>query len=300
VKFGISVYSWEPFSYTPRIYEDLAVEAERLGYDSYLTTDHFLRPHATGHVEIKQHSTIEAWTLLSYVAAKTTTIKIGTCISPIPIRKPQVLAKIVASLDCLSGGRVILGAGPGRDQREFEGYGDVGWKSASERIERTREGLEIIRRLWTEDTVTYDGKYYKTDNLILEPKPIQKPGPPIWLGGHHDKMLSLVAEQGDGWILGRLLYGSIEEYGTAYRKIKADMQSAGRTRPLLPALQGWFIAPGVPFTIGPYIGEIDKAAKIIEGYRNEGCEYMSLLFYPLDEFKGMMRDFARDIVPSFS
>ena len=297
LKFGICTYNWEPFSYTPKIYEDLAQEAEGLGYDSFFVTDHFLRPHAPKEIKISQNATLEAWTLLSYVAAKTRTIKLGTAVTPMPLRKPELLAKMVATVDVLSEGRVILGVGAGWDQPEFEAYGK--WYPAGERVDRTREGIELVKKLWTEDVVDYSGKFYSAKGVVCEPKPVQKGGPPVWLGAIHDKMLKLTGDLADGWFPGRAVGATEEHYAYAVPKIKEEMKAAGRNKRLKLSLMGYFVEPQASLAL-PAIGRIDKAAEFIQQYKDLGCEYIAVMFFPVDNFKPMMRSFAKDVVPSFS
>lgn len=297
LKFGICTLNWEPFAYRPKIYEEIAVEAEGLGYDSFFVTDHFLRPHAPNNIKISQNATIEAWTLLSNLAAKTTSIKLGTAVTPMPLRKPEILAKMVASVDILSEGRVILGVGAGWDHAEFEAYGQ--WYPSGERVERTKEGIELVKKLWTESSVNYDGKYYKAKDVICEPKPVQKGGPPIWLGAIHDRMLKLTADLADGWFPGRAVDATAEYYAQAVPKIKEEARSAGRKEPITLGLMGYFVEPTSQNAL-PAIGSIDKAAELIQEYKDHGCEYIAAMFFPVEKFQQMMRSFAKDIVPSFS
>jgi probable F420-dependent oxidoreductase len=296
LKFGICTYNWEPFSYTPKIFGELAVEAEELGYDSYFVTDHFLRPHAPKEMKIEQNATIEAWTLLSHLAAKTKTIKLGTCVTPMPLRSPAILAKLVSTVDILSEGRVVLGVGAGWDRPEFEAYGT--WHTNAERVEMTREGIELVRRLWSEKIVNYDGVFFKAKDVVLEPKPIQKGGPPIWLGAIHDKMLKMTGDLADAWFPGRAVGATVEHYAYAVPKIKEASRNAGRNTPKL-ALMGYFSQPGEKLGLEG-IGSIDKASEMIQKYRDLGCEYIAAMFAPITKFKEMMRSFAKNIVPSFS
>lgn len=297
LKFGICTYNWEPFSYKPKIYEDLAIDAERLGFDSFFVTDHFLRPHAPRDIKVSQNATIEAWTLLSYLAAKTRTIKLGTAVTPMPLRKPEILAKMVASVDVLSEGRVILGVGAGWDQPEFEAYGQ--WYSAGERVARTREGIELVKKMWTEGMVNYDGTYYKARNVVCEPKPVQMGGPPIWLGAIHDRMLKLTGNLADGWFPGRAVGATVEHYAQAVPKIKEEAKIAGRKDQITLGLMGYFVEPTASLAL-PAIGTTDKASELIQKYGELGCEYIAVMFFPVEKFQEMMRSFAKNIVPSFT
>ncbi len=118
-------------------------------------------------------STLDTWQMLTFLSAKTETIRLGTWVTPIPLRPPGLLAKTVSTLDLLSQGRILLGVGAGVTQRMFEAYAQ--WDPPSSRVEKTREGIELILRLWREKKVDYDGRYYKAKGAILEPKPVQKP-----------------------------------------------------------------------------------------------------------------------------
>jgi alkanesulfonate monooxygenase SsuD/methylene tetrahydromethanopterin reductase-like flavin-dependent oxidoreductase (luciferase family) len=284
LKFGICVYNWEPFSYTPKLYEELAVESENLGYDSFFVTDHFLRPHAPAGIKIQQNATIEAWSLLSYLAGKTNTIKLGTAVSPIPLRRPKVLAKIVATVDILSEGRVILGAD---------------WHPPGERVDMTKEGIELMKKLWAEDVVNYEGTFFKAKNVVCEPKPKQKGGPPVWVGAIHDKMLKLTADLADGWFPGRAVGATVEHYADSVPKIKEEMRKIGRTQAPTMGLMGYFVERSAPLAL-PAISSIDKATEMIQKYKEIGCEYLAAMFFPVEKFKQMMREFSKDIVPSFS
>ncbi len=295
MKFGVLAFNWEPFSYTPKLYSELALEAEKLGFDSFFVTDHFMRPHAED-VATRQHSTLEAWTLLAHLAAKTNTIRLGSCVTPMPLRRPQILAKMVATVDVISEGRVILGAGAGWDRREFEVYAGE-YRGDRERVEMTRESIRLIKRLWTDEEVTFEGKYYKAENAVLEPKPVQKGGPPIWMGAIHPKMLRLTAEVADGWIPGRAVGASLEYYEKAAPTLKGYAKTAGRE--LTYAVMGYFVAEGAPTAL-PAIGPMSMASELVQKYRDFGCEYLVAVFFPIQNYIPMMKKFAEEVVPSFS
>jgi alkanesulfonate monooxygenase SsuD/methylene tetrahydromethanopterin reductase-like flavin-dependent oxidoreductase (luciferase family) len=140
-------------------------------------------------------STLETWIELAHLATETSRIRLGTWVTPIPLRPPGVLAKIVSTLDVLSGGRALLGVGAGSTQRLFEGYSQ--WESPSVRVDKTREGVELILRLWHDRTVDYDGSYYQAKGAVLEPKPVQKPHPPLIFGGAGNRMLELAGRYAD-------------------------------------------------------------------------------------------------------
>src|SRR2546430_5068773 len=130
-----------------------AIEADQLGYWGFVLPDHYMwGPDRGGD------STLETWTALTYLASKTEKIRLGTLATPIPFRPPGMLAKTVSTLDLLSNGRTILGVGAGWSQTEFEGYSE--WSSNKIRVDKTREGLDLILKLWTQEKVDFKGKFY--------------------------------------------------------------------------------------------------------------------------------------------
>src|SRR6478736_5800898 len=148
--------------------------AEDLGFDSAMLIDHLLvAPPAY------RTTWLEPITLLAALSGVTRTIQLGTLVLVLPFREPVQFAKQWATLDVLSGGRSILGVGVGWMEKEFEAVGIP----HRERGARMNELLELITALWTQESVTYEGRYYKVTDVQLDPKPAQRPHPPIWIGG---------------------------------------------------------------------------------------------------------------------
>ena len=160
---------------------EATVEADKLGFDGVLMPDHYMWGWDRGPDD---YVTLETWVTLTYLAAKTEQIRLGTLVTPIPFRPPAMLAKMLSTLDVLSKGRVILGVGAGWSQVEFEGYSE--WNEPNVRVDKTEEGLELMIRLWTQNGVTFEGKHYKAKAAVLEPKPVQKPYPQLLFGGRGD------------------------------------------------------------------------------------------------------------------
>jgi alkanesulfonate monooxygenase SsuD/methylene tetrahydromethanopterin reductase-like flavin-dependent oxidoreductase (luciferase family) len=188
----------------------LAEDCERLGYDSIWAYDH-LAPYWT-----RRGQAFECWTLLAAIAQRTKKIKLGSLVTNVNLRNPALLAKITSSLDKMSDGRLILGLGTGdrmsRDELLSYGYS---FASVDERVERLREVVLILKAMWTEDQTTFEGRYHRVFNATNYPKPMQKPHPPIWIGGKHPKILDVVAEMADGWNywgLGREMLAQCSRY----------------------------------------------------------------------------------------
>ena len=182
-----------------------AVHVEALGFESLWTGDHVVLPagRTTGYPYTEDGSFqrpsevpfIEPLTLLSYIASATSRIRIGTTVIIVPYRHPVVQAKMFASLDQLTNGRVICGVGVGWLEKEFEVLG----APYAERGPMTDEYIEIFKCLWMERLPHYDGKYHQIDGITFEPKPVQKPSIPIWVGGHTRRAIRRTVDHGDAW-----------------------------------------------------------------------------------------------------
>lgn len=169
--------------------------AEFYGLHSIWATDHLL------NIKLSENKpTLESWTILSALAAVTTKIRIGHAVMCQAFRNPAVLAKMVATIDDISQGRFIFALGGGNLKREFEAFG-LDWDSHENLIERGEEQLVLLKRLWTEPKVTFEGKYYQTIDCIIEPKPIQNPYPPICWGGTSETSQKVAARHADIWFM---------------------------------------------------------------------------------------------------
>src|ERR687896_2223359 len=173
----------------PRVSVGLARVAEAAGWEAFFVWDHlgFVRGVPSG----------DPYVILSAVAASTTHLTLGTAITPLARRRPQIVANALASLDLLSGGRVVFGAGLGGVVEEFTAFGDPG--DTKERAAMLDEGLMILNRLWSGETVTHRGPHYAAEGVSLAPLPLQRPRIPIWIGGEGAPALRRAARW-DGWL----------------------------------------------------------------------------------------------------
>ena len=168
------------------------------------------------------------------IASRTKKIHIGTSVVLLPFHNPVRMAEDAATVDVISGGRFELGVGVGYKVEEFESFAI----SSKERGARTNEGLEIIRRLWEGETLTFEGKYYTVTKAKLTPEPIQQPRPPIWVGGFTPPALRRAAKYGDGYIGVGPLKDAYERYVTALEKVgksTTDIRLAGGYFWLIPS-----------------------------------------------------------------
>jgi probable F420-dependent oxidoreductase len=187
--------------------EDLirfAQKAEALGFDCLTVADHVIVPK---HISIPYPYTVdgkypgtgyhlETLTTMSFLAGATRRIRFITSVMIAPYRNPIITAKMLASLDVLSGGRVTVGLGVGWMKEEFDNLKAPPFK---ERGRVTDEYIHAFRQLWTTDNPSFDGKYCKFSDIVFLPKPVQKPTIPIWIGGHSQQALRRAGQLGDGW-----------------------------------------------------------------------------------------------------
>jgi alkanesulfonate monooxygenase SsuD/methylene tetrahydromethanopterin reductase-like flavin-dependent oxidoreductase (luciferase family) len=263
------------------------LEADKLGYDGALMPDHYMwgqmgqgpmsRPDA--------NVTLETWITLAYLAGKTEQIHLGTMVTPIPFRPPGMLAKMIATLDVLSNGRVIAGIGAGWSQVEFEGYSE--WNESKTRVDKTYEGLKLMLELWTKDKVDFAGDFYHAKGAVLEPKPVQKPYPKLLFGSHGKRMLELSGKFGD------IIY--LPPFGN-YDPVKAKktiMKAAEKTN---RADQIGFMSGSM---MGQRITDTAEFLKAVESAKDAGDRYY-LVPLPRDA-SGLetIRNFAKEVMPSF-
>ena len=200
----------------------LVTTAENNGFDSFWVMDHFHQIPMIGKLE---EPMLEGWTTLSVLAGLTTKIKLGTLVSGIMYRYPAILAKVAATLDVLSKGRLFMGIGAAWNEDESHSYG-IHFPPAGERLSRLEEAIQIIRKMWTEEpSASFNGKYYQIHNAYCNPKPIQKPSPPILVGGSGErKTLRIVAKYADACNL----FGSAETVKRNLNILKDHCKSVGR------------------------------------------------------------------------
>jgi alkanesulfonate monooxygenase SsuD/methylene tetrahydromethanopterin reductase-like flavin-dependent oxidoreductase (luciferase family) len=194
----------------------VAYKCEKLGFDSIWVYDHVFWSHKTF---------LEAWTVLSALAVQTNKLRLGPLVINNSLRSPSLLAKMATTLDIVSEGRLEFGIGAGTStSKEYFAYG-IPFEKPAERIERLREALHIIKKLWIEEKPTFQGRYYTITNAFCYPKPFQKPHPPIWISGRGEElMLKVVAEHADGWNF----TGSPEEYIQKVRILEKHCSLIGR------------------------------------------------------------------------
>ena len=203
VKFGVEVPTFAGGGGTHRdvpLYQQIdwktaketALLSEKLGYDSIWMADHFILGRGGEMFEI--------WTAMSALAAVTEHVQLGTLVMCTLHRQPSVLGKMAATLDHISNGRLILGVGAGWNEPEINAYG-IRYPPPVERVARMKEGIRVMKAMWTEEKPVYKGKYYSIDGATCRPKPAQQGGPPVIVGAVGPHMLKAAVQVGDGWNL---------------------------------------------------------------------------------------------------
>ncbi len=200
MKFGIALGALNT-----HFHLDVTLEAERLGYESVWLPEHLMftrkmsrSPHpGQEHPPVPADTPIfDAFTYLGYLAGRTERLRLGTHVFNVGLRHPFTTARGVQTLDVLSGGRVEFGIGASWLEEEW----DAVQLDFATRGRRVDEVVDVCKRLWTEDTVTHHGEFFSFDEAVFEPKPLQKPWPPILVGGESKAALRRAARLGDGWI----------------------------------------------------------------------------------------------------
>ncbi|MBI3994180.1 MAG: LLM class F420-dependent oxidoreductase [Candidatus Lambdaproteobacteria bacterium] len=289
----------------PATFDAMARKAEETGLDTLWCSDHLIIPKLTvskypgradGQFPEPWKTTYwQPFSVLGYLAGRTSTVRLGTSVLILPMRNPIEVAAQVAELDVLSGGRMNFGVGVGWFVEETETLG----YPFKLRGARANEGLAICKALWTEQPATYKGKFYQLDTASFGPKPMQKPHPPIYIGGHTAGALRRVARFGDVWHPFKVTPALLKE---ARPELTRHMEAMGRDVARLP------IAPKVPLTFQagpPREGQFPTEGRTIDildgirAYRDEGATEMTfdILVETLDNALATMDRLSADVRP---
>ncbi|MGH9026698.1 MAG: LLM class F420-dependent oxidoreductase [Acidimicrobiia bacterium] len=267
---GLFLPSLSPFA-TPEFLRAYAETAEEHGFHSIWVGEHVVfldkytsnYPYADdGRLPVGgEAGMLDLFATLTFLGSVTTRIRLGTGICLVPQRNPVYTAKEVSTLDWLSGGRVDFGIGIGWLSEEFDAL-EVPF---AERAARTRDYLEVIRRLWCDDVSSHEGPYYRLPPCRMYPKPVQQPHPPVYFGGETDAALARVADVGDGW------HGFNHTPATAADRVR-------RLETLL-AERGRSLAD-VDIIVSPYLQPVQPTA--LNAYRDAGVKQVVLPAFAVD------------------
>ena len=220
---------------------DCALAAERAGFSSVWVSDHLFLDWGKYGGSLTPQASLECWTTMTALAASTSNVRVGSLTLCNDLRSPAVLAKMAASLDLLSGGRLDVGLGAGWYEAEYRAAG-IDFDPAGTRIRRLGEAAEIVGRLLAGEELTYDGDHYQVQEAICLPRPQQSPRPPLWIGGKGDLLLRTAAKVADGWNFSWI--GSFETYADRSRAADQACERQGRDPGTLLRSVGAYVLAG--------------------------------------------------------
>src|SRR5262245_23405980 len=236
VAFGASIRMYGRPAATPfKEFLDIAQALEDLGYDGGFSNDHFFLPRdyvdsMSTDDEGERPYFLDSWLALSAIAARTSRIRLGHQVTPLPLRGPAMIAKMASTIDLVSEGRFILGLGTGWNCEEYKAYGIPFEERFKVRLGQTEEGIRIIRELWSSAApVSFRGQHYTLEGAPFWPKPHQGSGPPMWMGGTGRSIRQLIGARLDGWTPALSQHDlTPDRYATYLEEIRDASVSAGR------------------------------------------------------------------------
>jgi probable F420-dependent oxidoreductase len=304
MQFGISI----PQIYLqgrpdPNALKGYLQKAEGLGYHSVWVQEQIL-----GRAVV-----LESVTLLTFAAAVTRRVRLGPSVLITPLRNPVHLAKSLATLDRLSEGRLTVGVGIGGNLKIYPAFG----LTPERRVTRFVEGIRVMKRLWTEERVTFEGRFTRLEDAAMEPKPIQKPHPPIWFGARTPEALRRAVELGDGWMGAGS--SSIEDFEQQVNALRGLLAAAGRDAAAFPLSKRVYIGvdpekqramAGVRQWFAAYYNKPEEADRVAVAGPLEECVAAlrrlraggadMILLNPVYDEERHMELFAKEILPAFT
>lgn len=316
---------------------DLALQAERVGFKGIYVVDHLILPADREGKYGRDVSLdgdpdkpyfIDAWTSIAAIAAVTRRVRIGTQITPIALHHPVQLAKMATTVDLISNGRLDIGIGTGhRNPNEYMPFGLPYEDKISIRTARMVEGIEVMKKLWTEDKpVSYSGKYFNLKDALFWPKPVQKPHPPIWMGGTGPRAQEAAARFADGWSPAFPMGGMRPEvYAESLANVRSMAKRFGRDPEKIEGGALLFTcvsedrdtaisfasryarARGMPLEDleevgGLFAGTPDDCIQQLERYVKAGCTYPTMSFVPHSPLEYPLEGlelYGRKVLPYF-
>jgi len=309
MKFGIHNPSWLFPGEKADIFAGVTAKAqwaENNGFTWFSVMDHLIQIDMAGD---RDEPFMESWTILAALAAVTSRIRLATLVSSVAYRNPAHLAKIAATVDVISKGRMTLGIGAGWFDAEYKQYGWEFPPAPATRIRQMEEAVRLIRTLWAEPRTNFHGKYFHADNAILEPKPLQKPQPPIMIAGGGEQMtLRAVAQLGDACNVG----GTPDQVRHKFNVLRQHCEAANRPYNDIErtTVTGFLLAP-TDAALAAKRAKIDpnskfggnamtpaQATDLIGQYQQAGTQLLISSAYKNDQ--ETLEILARDIMPGFA
>ena len=320
MKYGIMLPSRGPLA-RPDSLSAIARRAEELGYHIMMFPDHIVLPRQTGSQYPYSESgvfpgtdnneTMEQLTTLAFLAGQTKTIRLVTSVMIVPHRSPVVTAKVLSTIDVLSQGRITVGVGVGWLKEEFEALQTPPFE---DRGAITDEYIRAFKELWTQDEPSFQGKYCQFSNISFLPKPVQKPHPPIWVGGESRRAIRRAAELGDGWqpIANNSSFplSTPEQLAEGIKRLSIYVERAGRpprSVEIVCRMPGYSLKPNDnrPYPDrSVFNGTADEIASDIRRYAKMGVGHLVASFVPVahlanstEEMLSDMEEFANRVWP---
>lgn len=303
-----SIQTGQQFAAWPEIVR-IWRRAEALGYDGAYTYDHFMAVMMDPF-----DPCLEAWTSLAALATLTERLRLGILVGGNTYRHPAVVAKMATTVDVISGGRLDFGIGSGWFEREHGAFG-IPFRTARERCDMLDEALTVVRRLWSDREATFAGRYYQLDAAIAEPKPVQRPHPPILVAASGEKrMLRIVARHADAWNG----FGSPDVFRHKIAVLAEHCRAEGRDPTAIeksvlvpaalgddeaafaPLIEGYALYQGIPPAEARswmLVGTADVIARQIDAYMTVGVTHFILTLTPFNF--DVLERFAAEVMPRF-
>jgi F420-dependent oxidoreductase-like protein len=245
--------------------------ADELGFYGVWNDDHFYGPEAVGQAVARDYrkDRLEGWTTLAAMATVVRRARIGCMVTGVTYRHPAVLAKMAVTVDHISGGRLEFGLGAGWHEAEHRGYG-IPFPPAVQRVAMLDEALQVIKALWTEDTANFAGTYFRLEDAVCNPKPVQKPYPPIIVAGHGEKKsLRVVARHADEW---NATSAEPADWSRRNQVLTGHCNAIGRAPSAIRRSVQVFLHPAQQ-------DQMAKTLDMLPAYEAAGCQHAILSFY---------------------
>lgn len=312
MQFGVPLPTFRKVA-SPDAIRRVAQRAEQLGFDGIWVSDHIIIPEAEADPFARGFGDptgiggliYEPLIVLAFAAACTSRIRLGTTVIVVPYRNPLVTAKMLSTLDVLSGGRVTAGMAVGWMEKEFNALG----VPFQDRGALTDEYIAAIKVLWTQHKPEFHGTHVRFENISFEPKPVQKPNIPIWIGGNSKSAIRRAVALGDGWNPTRARVEDIEAGVTYSKDLCGEHGRDPRSLTIAARLPlKFFNDSEVATTRRPLLGGTQEIIDEIGEYRDAGVDYIILdTFYSAaelareteDSIIATMESFASDVMPKF-
>lgn len=280
--------------------------ADQLGFNAILLQD---------HIGIEGAETYDCLTTLGAVAAITKRIRVGTLATPLPLRHPAFVAKAMATIDRISSGRAILTVGAGWVKNDFEWYG-LRYEGFRTRVKMMEEGVRLIKACWRDGKADFQGRFFKLSKADPQPKPVQRPRPPIWVAGISDEALKIAVREGDGWFGWRGI--NPREFSARVKAVDSLCRTAGRRRSEVKNAMHMQVSIArdqdslrrqagkwmdLADTKDPHdmisCGTPSYFVDLLQEYSDAGANHVNVVFVPVDKSPEQLKLFGEKVLSHF-